>query len=176
MKIDHAEYFQAMPARLRSFFVAAPIYLAFCAIMILLSGKVAFMFFLVLICGSAVALLLFYNVLVLIGLRRPMLILTESYLTYRRVRIPWQLIRDVTTVKTPMGNRVGIKLRTDVIGLRPIEAGKIPLPGVGYLLRKSIAQYGAIIIPPARGLTTEEMWQILSRCHGRAVHAEISDN
>ncbi len=160
-----------MPPRLRIFFVAVPIYFIYCAVMILFFGKVALMLFLAAVCGSAVALLTLYNVLVLIGLRRPMLTLSHSDLTYRKVRIPWRLIRGVTTIRTPMGDRVGIEFGSDVVFVKRTEPGKIPLPGAGYLLRKSIAQYGAVIIPPVKGKTTEEMRQILSACYARAREA-----
>ena len=126
-----------MPLRLRAFFVGVPIYFAFCALMILFFGNVALMLFLVAVCRGAVALLLLYNVVVLIGMRRPMITLSESYLIYRTLRIPWQLIRGVTTVHTPMGDRVGIALGSDVIRVKRTEPGEIPLPGGGYLLRKA---------------------------------------
>lgn len=165
------EYYQAMPARLRVFFVAVPIYLAFCALMVWLFGNVPLMLFLVVVCGGAVTALLLYNVFVLIGLRRPLITLSDSCLTYRTLKIPWELISDVTTIRTPMGDRVGVTLVSNVIRTKSTRPDKVTLPGVGYLVRKSIEKYGAIIIPPVKGLTTEGMRQILWSCHARAREA-----
>jgi hypothetical protein len=121
-----------------------------------------FLFWMYAILTAILLLALAYNVLYVIALRQPMLTLNSRYLIYRKLSIPWEVIADVTELKTSRGAAVGITLREGKLRIKPTGSSLWPKPTMGFLLRKSLARYGAISIPQARGITTAQLRRIIA--------------
>jgi hypothetical protein len=119
--------------------------------------SVPFMFWLEVVLLFALLVALVPKLLYAIALRQPMLLLTPSFLTYRKARIPWNVIDEVTELETPSGPHVGIVLNRSIISTMPLELHGVPWITVAPLLRKELAQYGAICVPPARAMTVQEL-------------------
>jgi hypothetical protein len=98
-----------------------------------------------------------WKLLYLIFLLYPMLTLTRRYLIYRKVRIPWDLITSVTEVKISTHSYVGIAIRGSILQVTPLTNSPFPSLIMAPILRKHVAKYGAILIPQARGITTDEL-------------------
>lgn len=130
--------------------------------MIFAARNMYFLVWMYVILTSILVLALAYNILYAIALRQPMLTLTPRFLIYRKVSIPWEFISDVTELKTPGGTAVGISLSQGYFRVTPTESSLMPRPTMGFFLRKSLAKYGAISIPQARGLTIDGLRQIVA--------------
>jgi hypothetical protein len=96
-----------------------------------------------------------------IALRQPMLVLTDTYLIYRKVRIPWDLIQEVQELAVPTGPCVGIVLTSSIIRATPLGSSTSPVVTIGPLLQRDVAKYGAILIPPVRDMTPKELRQTI---------------
>ena len=169
-------YYQAAPPRLRSIVIAAPIYLVFCALAAILARALlgAFyigFFYLAATCGAVVLVVLAYNLLIAAASKRPMLILNSTHLIFRKVRIPWDAISQIRTIKTPAGSRVGIVLCTATVRVGSRSVGRAPLLAVEYLLQQDIKRFGAIIIPNTRGVSVEDLQHVITDYHRLATRS-----
>lgn len=156
-------YYQEMPARLRKAFIFGLIGLALGGALMFAARGIHILFWMYLILTAILLLALAYNTLYVIALRQPMLTLTPRFLIYRKVSIPWEVISGVTELKTPGGITVGILLRDGTLRVTPKDSTLIPRPSMGFLLRNNLAKYGAISIPQAREMTTEQLRHEIER-------------
>ncbi len=159
--INETVYYQQVPARLRKAFILGPIGLILGGSLMFAARNIHFLLWSYMILTSMLVLALAYNILYVIALRQPMLTLTPRFLIYRKVSIPWEFISDVTELKTPAGTTVGISLSQRYFRVTPTESSLMPRPTLGFFLRKSLAKYGAISIPQARGVTIEALRRII---------------
>lgn len=107
--------------------------------------------------GLTIALLMLaYLILYAVWLRRPMLRLTPNFLVFRRIRIPWASVADVTDLETEQGSFVGIVLTTQRFSLASADGNKSRF-NAGILLVRDLERYGAVAIPKARGIALEEL-------------------
>jgi hypothetical protein len=152
--------YQEFPTRLKLALVLNIFVVAYAAggALVFRSNSLVFWIFsvgLILAAGACI-----FNVLQAVAMTQPMLVLQPKSLTYRKVSMPWNLIVEVGTLQLPSGPCVGLTLREGTLRLLPAD-NAVAGPTIGPLLRASIRKHGAIPVPCARGLTVEEMRDLI---------------
>lgn len=150
-------YYQEAPPRLRAMLAIASIAALVCGTVAFIMRGFPLIFWLEVLLTGVAVLLVGYNILYAIGLSQPMLVLSRSSLIYRKAHIPWNLIVGITEIEASSGPCVGIALPERVLRAMPATSSSIPRPTTGFLLRRSLARYGAIPIPRARGMTVDDL-------------------
>jgi hypothetical protein len=145
---------------------------------LLLTQPVGSAFWILIVAAMALNLLaLCFGAIMRRGLNRPMLTLHDRYLIYRKTAIPWSRVANVSPIN--LG-------RSQVLGISITDAG----PDLLYLTKnESIRQilirknhvalntYGALIVPPAIGLSVLELCgQISDFQKTRAGSQSVSDS
>ena len=92
-----------------------------------------------------------------IAARKPFLTLNESNLTLWGLSFPWNIVSGVAPIKLDSGaTRLGIVLKGKVV-VRPLPGNLVPINYGTKWLQNDLAKYGAIPIPPLRGISAEDL-------------------
>ena len=86
-----------------------------------------------------------------------MLTLTPRYLVYRRAHIAWTDIVEIKELDTGRGHAVGIVLRSGSPHSAPIGDVTTARLTILPVIRRELARFGAIAVPPAREISIEEL-------------------
>lgn len=90
-----------------------------------------------------------------ISLRSPMLALTEAYLVYFSIRIPWKMVLDVTPFQLPFGR--GLLLLIP----KAFQASSERFPAASWIIRRRISRqiqrYNGLLILPAKGMSDDDL-------------------
>lgn len=146
-KMQPRVLYQKFPKRLKKAFLLGAGCIVATAIYAFCFRAYPPVFWMGMICLGFASLLTLYVIVQAIAIRQPMLTLSDAYLTYRKRNIPWSDITAVTALDLPGFRAVGIVLAS---------------PAASAPYQKSIARYGAIPIRAARGLSIEELREIVT--------------
>jgi hypothetical protein len=112
-----------------------------------------------------------------LGLKRPMLTLHDRYLIYRKTAIPWSRVANVSPIDIGSGQLLGITITDggrDILYLTKRESVR------KLLIRKNqklLDTYGALIVPPATGVSVPELCEKISDFQKSRVDSEdLSDS
>ncbi len=141
-------------------------------------GQLVFWIALAFVVGSV--WLLVRNVLFVLVIREPMLTLRDSGIVFRKMSFRWEMIADLKTREVSnLGSFIGlVPTSRDVRllarqGLGPIRNRIVEKQA--RRLRTSLARYSAILIPQAKGMTVDELRDLIEEHRVAAVGGDASE-
>jgi hypothetical protein len=156
-------FYQEFPERLRSSYVKLVIALALCGPVAYLLRPSSPMFWMVIGLAVLAILLLLYNTAVLLELQAPMLTVDNAGMLFRRVAVPWTVVKEIRTLQIPsLGEFVGL-VPIDDMALRSKRASGMLAWLITLSFHRNLAKHGVILIPRAKGLTASELMSVIQK-------------